>query len=141
METTTTTTTLVEHLGGCHCGNVKYKVKAPSHNLIVYECNCSICTKKQNKHFIVPQANFTLLGESQAYLTTYRFNTNQAEHMFCCICGVQSFYKPRSNPDGFGIMPHCIDSNTIVSTRSVFWDGQHWEESYEKDQLIKSLSK
>jgi len=138
---TSTNNDLVEHTGGCHCGNVKYRVKAPSHNLIVYDCNCSICKKKQNKHFIVPKANFTLLGESQSYLTTYKFNTNQAEHMFCRVCGVQSFYRPRSNPDGFGIMPHCIDSNTIVSTINMFWDGQNWEKSFEQDQLIKSLSK
>ena len=28
----------VEHFGGCHCGKVKYKVLAPSHDLIVYNC-------------------------------------------------------------------------------------------------------
>lgn len=35
-------------------------------------------------------------------VTTYTFNTHTAKHMFCKICGVQSFYTPRSNPDGFG---------------------------------------
>ena len=28
----------VEHFGGCHCGKVKFKVLAPAHNLIVYDC-------------------------------------------------------------------------------------------------------
>jgi len=35
-------------------------------------------------------------------LTTYTFNTHQAKHTFCRTCGVQSFYQPRSNPDGYG---------------------------------------
>jgi hypothetical protein len=89
----------------------------------------------------VPEANFTLLEESKSYLTTYKFNTNRAEHIFCRVCGVQSFYRPRSNPDGYGIMPHCIDSNTILSTKTMTFNGQNWEQSYEQDQLIKSLSK
>lgn len=35
-------------------------------------------------------------------LTTYTFNTHRAQHTFCKTCGVQSFYTPRSNPDGYG---------------------------------------
>ena len=132
---------LVEHRGGCHCGKVRFTVIAPSHNLLVYECNCSICTKKQNKHFIVPQSQFTLLEDSQAYLSTYKFNTEQAEHIFCKVCGVQSFYRPRSNPDGYGIMPHCIDSQTILSIKNMFFDGENWEQSYKNDETIKKLSK
>jgi hypothetical protein len=58
--------------------------------------------KKQNKHFIVPHSRFNLMQGSEA-LTTYTFNTHQAKHVFCKICGVQSFYQPRSNPDGYGM--------------------------------------
>lgn len=63
--------------------------------------SCSICDMKQNHHFIVPESKFELVsGETE--LSTYRFNTKMAEHTFCSICGVQSFYTPRSNPDGRG---------------------------------------
>ena len=31
-----------------------------------------------------------------------------SRHRFCSVCGVQSFYRPRSNPDGVGVVPHCI---------------------------------
>ena len=132
---------LVEHTGGCHCGKVKFRVKAQATNLIVYDCNCSICVKKQNRHFIVPKANFTLEKESEQYLSVYKFNKMRAEHIFCRICGVQSFYKPRSNPDGFGVMPHCINSNTILSIDLKRFNGQDWEHSYEQDKIIKNLSK
>ncbi len=81
---------LTEVSGGCHCGAVRFKVKAPRH-VVVWDCDCSICLMKKNAHFIVPSKNFCLVsGESDLQL--YTFNTRQAKHYFCKICGVQSFY-------------------------------------------------
>uniref|UniRef100_A0A8D0G9Z0 CENP-V/GFA domain-containing protein n=1 Tax=Sphenodon punctatus TaxID=8508 RepID=A0A8D0G9Z0_SPHPU len=51
---------LVKHAGGCHCGAVRFEVWA-SADLHVFDCNCSICVKKQNRHFIVPATRFELL--------------------------------------------------------------------------------
>ena len=49
----------------------------------------------------MPASCFMIVqGEDQ--LSTYTFNTHQAKHTFCKICGVQSFYIPRSNQDGVG---------------------------------------
>merc|ERR1719309_293953 len=127
--------TVVEHVGSCHCGAVKWRVMAPS-DLTVIDCTCSICTMKQNHHFIVPESNFQLLS-GETNLTTYRFNTRQARHTFCSTCGVQSFYRPRSNPDGMGVAPHCITSKTVTSITTVKFDGQNWEQSFEKDLQIK----
>ena len=63
--------------------------------------SCSICAMKSNLHFVVPSSKFRLIKGSES-LQTYTFNTHKAKHMFCKICGVQSFYIPRSNPDGYG---------------------------------------
>ena len=66
-------------------------------------CSCSVCLMKQNHHFIVPKAKFTLIrGGEDGKLKTYTFNTKKAQHKFCAKCGVQSFYVPRSNQDGYG---------------------------------------
>ncbi|KAK6012236.1 S-(hydroxymethyl)glutathione synthase [Ostertagia ostertagi] len=70
------------------------------------------------------------------HLITYTFNTHQAKHKFCRICGVQSFYVPRSNPDSIGIMPHCIDSPTVKELRFTAFDGEHWEEEMQKKAPI-----
>ena len=56
---------------------------------------------KQNHHFIVPKANFRMV-KGKDFIKTYAFNSHKAQHMFCSICGVQSFYIPRSNQDGYG---------------------------------------
>ena len=64
---------------------------------------------KQNHHFIVPKEKFELLsGEGIGKLTTYTFHTKQAKHTFCSKCGVQSFYIPRSNQNGYGKSLKCF---------------------------------
>ncbi|CAB1316410.1 unnamed protein product [Coregonus sp. 'balchen'] len=101
----------VKHTGACHCGAVRFEVWN-SPELIVFDCE--ICTKKQNYHYIVPKNQFTLL-KGMDNLTTYTFNTHAAMHTFFRTCGVQSFYTPRSNPDGDDIAPHCSDPGTVRS--------------------------
>uniref|UniRef100_A0A914BXS1 CENP-V/GFA domain-containing protein n=1 Tax=Acrobeloides nanus TaxID=290746 RepID=A0A914BXS1_9BILA len=122
------------HEGSCHCDAVKWTCKAPS-IIEAIQCNCSICKKKQNHHFIVAKENFQLLqGEDK--LTYYRFNTGVAKHPFCSVCGVQSFYMPRSNPDSVAIMPHCIDSDTVKEVRYKSYDGQNWEQTIQTNQPV-----
>ncbi|KAJ7997089.1 hypothetical protein DPEC_G00225300 [Dallia pectoralis] len=128
----------VKHTGGCHCGTVRFEVWNSPH-LIVVNCDCSICTKKQNHHFIVSKNKFTLL-QGLDNLTTYTFNTHNAKHTFCKTCGVQSFYTPRSNPNGYGIAPHCLDPGTVLSLTVEKFCGQKWEESMENHPTIKSRS-
>ncbi|KAL4608781.1 centromere protein V [Arapaima gigas] len=129
----------VRHTGGCHCGSVRFQVFSSPH-LRVFNCDCSVCTMKQNRHFIVPQKQFTLLQGSES-LTTYTFNTHVAKHTFCKKCGVQSFYTPRSNPDGYGVAPHCLDQGTVHSITVEDFCGQKWEESMQKHQTIRNMSK
>ncbi|XP_059173466.1 centromere protein V-like [Physella acuta] len=125
----------VEHHGGCHCGAVRFKVIAPE-KVDVFSCNCSICLKKQNFHFIVPKDSFTLL-QGKSNLTTYTFNTHKAKHTFCKTCGVQSFYTPRSNQDGIGVMPHCLDPGTLKSYNMKKFDGSNWEKSFRQSNISK----
>ncbi|XP_035639077.1 centromere protein V-like isoform X1 [Oncorhynchus keta] len=129
----------VKHTGACHCGAVRFEVWN-SPDLLVFDCDCSICTKKQNRHFIVPKIQFTLL-QGWDHLTTYTFNTHAAKHTFCRICGVQSFYTPRSNPDGYGVAPHCLDTGTVRSVTVEKFCGKKWEESMQNHQTIKGMSK
>lgn len=113
------------HTGGCHCGRVRFQVIAPAH-LDVSECNCSICNKVGFLHLIVPAERFKLLSGGEA-LTTYTFNTGVAKHLFCSICGVKSFYVPRSHPDGISVNARCIDEGSVESMSVRPFDGRDWE--------------
>jgi hypothetical protein len=90
-----------------------------------------MCAKTGYLHFIVPQARFEVVS-GRELLTSYRFNTGVAEHLFCKICGIKSFYVPRSHPDGISVNARCLDASTIRSLRVTEFDGAHWEESVAK---------
>jgi hypothetical protein len=113
-------------VGGCHCGRVKFAVAAPA-DIEASECNCSICTKSGFLHLIVPKSRFTLLQGSEA-LVCYAFNTGVARHLFCGICGIKSFYVPRSNPDGYSVNVRCLEPGTVRQLKIKRFDGRHWEE-------------
>lgn len=121
---------MVTHTGGCHCGRVRFEVIAPTHPQ-VSECNCSICSKAGYLHLVVPADRFKLLSGGDA-LATYSFNTHTARHLFCSVCGIKSFYVPRSHPDGFSVNARCIDSGTIEALTITPINGRNWEQEYPK---------
>ena len=136
--TTTITPNFVTHTGHCHCGNVKFEVDTLTPDIIVWDCNCSICRLKRNVHFIIPSSQFRLLTPL-SNMTLYQFNTKVAKHYFCSTCGVQAYYHPRSNPDGVAITLNCITSTNIKTVTTKFYDGIHWEDAYQQTG-IKSQS-
>lgn len=115
----------VWHQGGCHCGAVRFQVRAPA-SAPVTRCNCSICTMTGFLHLIVAAEDFTLLAGAEM-LTEYRFGTRRARHLFCRRCGVKSFYHPRSHPEGVSVNVHCLDPGSFTPERIEEFDGRDWE--------------
>jgi hypothetical protein len=121
-------TRMVTHRGGCHCGRVRFEVVAPA-KIAVSDCNCSICSKTGYLHLIVPAERFKLLSGADA-LCTYTWNTGTAKHHFCSVCGVKSFYVPRSHPDGFSVNARCLDEGTVEEMTVRHTNGREWEKQY-----------
>ena len=119
---------MIKHSGGCHCGRVRFELTAPA-AIHVNECNCSMCSKSGYLHLIVPAERFKLLSGEDA-LSTYTFNTGTARHLFCSVCGVKSFYVPRSHPDGFSVNARCLDDGTVESMTIEQTNGREWEKQY-----------
>ncbi len=111
--------------GGCHCGAVRFQVHLPQ-VVEAQSCNCSICAKTGFLHIIVPERRFRL-SEGARALSTYVFNTGVARHLFCRICGVKSFYRPRSNPEGWSINARCLDEVDALTLKIKPFDGMNWE--------------
>ncbi len=130
---------MIPHIGGCHCGRVRFEVMAPS-NISVVDCNCSMCSKSGYLHLIVPKSRFRLL-QGEDVLTTYTFNTGVAKHIFCSICGVKSFYVPRSHPDGYSVNARCLDPGTVEAMTIEPFNGSEWESSIAKVEKHSSMDK
>ena len=112
--------------GGCHCGTVRFEVRVPD-EVEVQACNCSICHMTGYLHLIVPKSDFRLLAGEDT-LQTYVFNTGTAKHLFCSVCGIKSFYVPRSHPDGYSVNFRCLDAEDFCSVLTTEFDGRNWEQ-------------
>ena len=119
----------MEATGGCHCGAVRFRAELPKPPVPALDCNCSMCGKTGFLHVMVPHEDFTLESGEDA-LTSYRFGTGSAEHLFCGRCGVKSFYQPRSHPDCWSVNARCLDGDVELAIESI--DGRNWEEAARK---------
>jgi hypothetical protein len=112
--------------GGCHCRRVRFVVHADLATATV--CNCSMCTMKGYVHVIVPPADFELLS-GRDDLSTYEFDTRVAQHHFCRVCGIHSFYVPRSDPDKIDVNVRCLDGVDLEALEVSTFDGRNWEQA------------
>jgi hypothetical protein len=113
--------------GGCHCGQVRFEAQVPQ-AVEVLDCNCSICSMTGFRHLIVPHEDFRLLSGAPL-LTSYRFGTGAAEHLFCSVCGIKSFYQPRSHPEAWSVNLNALDDTSGLCLAIRAFDGRNWEKA------------
>ena len=117
---------MIEAYGGCHCGAVRFVAQLPDPPVAALKCNCSICSMTGFIHIIVPHSDFTLERGADR-LASYRFGSGTAEHLFCSVCGVKSFYQPRSHPEAWSVNACCLDERPELKIE--LFDGRDWEKS------------
>lgn len=114
---------MTTHQGGCQCGKVRYTVEVELDNLIA--CNCSRCGKLGSVLAFAPASVFSLeRGEDS--LTEYRFNSHKISHLFCEICGIESFGRG-VGPDGSemaAINVRCLDDVDVFALKPRPFDGK-----------------
>ncbi|GAB5481215.1 MAG: GFA family protein [Parasphingorhabdus sp.] len=121
---------MIDVAGGCHCGAVRFAAQAEAQPEML-DCNCSICARTGFLHLFIPHDQFDLLqGESD--LTSYKFGSGEADHLFCRHCGIKSFYQPRSHPDCWSVNYNCLDAGHDLEPKITKFDGQNWAASKAK---------
>jgi hypothetical protein len=113
-------------------------VTAPA-EITVSDCNCSICRKSGYLHLTITKEQFRLISGEDS-LTTYQWNTGTAKHMFCKVCGVKSFYVPRSHPDGYSVNARCFDDGTVETLSIEPFNGQNWEVEQAKLRAVDAAN-
>jgi hypothetical protein len=115
--------------GGCHCKKVRFEAEVPG-AVQVLDCNCSICAATGFRHLIVAHGDFRLVSGRDA-LTSYRFGSGAAEHLFCATCGVKSFYQPRSHREAWSVNLNALDDARALTITAIAFDGRNWEQAHE----------
>lgn len=109
-----------KYTGGCHCGAVRFEVETDLSRVI--SCNCSHCHQKGLLLNFVDKEAFTLLSGKE-HLTEYLFNKKTIQHLFCAICGVQSFGQGVTFPK-VAINVRCLDDVEVESLTITPYNGK-----------------
>ena len=94
--------------GSCHCGVVRFEVTLPDGFGTIKRCNCSICRMRGAVAASAPLGGVRIIA-GEDVLTSYRFNTEIAEHFFCSKCGIYTHHQRRSNTNEYAVNVACLD--------------------------------
>ena len=111
------------HTGGCQCGTVRYEASFELGKVMA--CNCSRCGRIGSLFSFVPASDFLLISGDDD-LQDYQFNTNVIHHLFCKICGIESFARG-VGPDGaemVAINARCLDDVDVGALEITEIDGR-----------------
>jgi hypothetical protein len=92
----------------CHCGAVKFRVNLTDGFNTIRRCTCSLCRMRGAVAVSADLGGVEIL-EGADNLASYRFNTGEAQHFFCRICGIYTHHQRRSNPYQFGVNVACLE--------------------------------
>jgi len=113
----------MQYQGSCHCGEVRFKVDVDLSHPIT--CNCSYCSRRGSILAFTPAENFEL-EQGEEKLTEYLFNTEKIEHLFCSVCGMESFSRG-ATPDGtkmVAVNVRCLEGVNLDALQPTQVDGR-----------------
>ncbi|WP_260925700.1 GFA family protein [Novosphingobium sp. 9] len=96
------------HGGQCHCGAVRFEATLSDGFRSIRRCTCSYC-RMRGAVAVSAEMGGVKIIEGEDVLTSYRFNTREAEHFFCSRCGIYTHHQRRSNPNQYGVNVACLD--------------------------------
>lgn len=96
------------HIGQCHCGAVRFEAALTDGFNTIRRCTCSYCRMRGAIAVSADLGGIRFL-QGQDNLTSYRFNTGEAQHFFCSTCGIYTHHQRRSNPNQYGINVACLE--------------------------------
>ncbi|TNV19444.1 GFA family protein [Buttiauxella sp. B2] len=102
----------------CHCGAVAFTVELSDGLNTARRCNCSFCRMRGAIAVSAPLSGIEIT-KGKDKLTEYRFNTQEAVHFFCSVCGIYTFHQRRSNPEQYGVNVACLEGVSPFDFSSV----------------------
>ncbi len=100
-----------EASGGCHCGNIRYRLmsEVPIGDWAARYCSCGFCTRHGAQYASHPSATLVVSTKAGSKLGTYRFATASADFCFCSLCGVLTYLSSEIDGRTYGL----VNVNTL----------------------------
>lgn len=110
--------------GSCHCGAVHYDVTLDLEQPVLL-CNCSICSRSGTMLTFVPTEQFHL-NKGDGNLTSYKFNKQVIDHLFCKTCGIKSFAfgVGRDGKPMAAVNARCLEGVDVTKLKVHHYDGK-----------------
>jgi hypothetical protein len=115
-----------QHKASGHCGAVELLLTLPNGLVDPHRCDCSICRRKAAAVATVPLQNLKLV-KGEDVLTLYQFDSKEAKHYFCSVCGIYTHHQRRSNPNEYSINIGCLEGGQPDTTNRS--SGLRWHQS------------
>jgi len=80
----------MDHLGGCHCGNihVRLRLSKPPEDNPLRACTCSFC-RSHSPRIVADREGFVeVWADDWSLVENYRFGTRTCDFLICRRCGV-----------------------------------------------------
>src|SRR5579859_6078065 len=125
QENTPESSAVKKHVGGCHCGAVRYEVHVDA--AAGSRCNCSICTKTAAVGGIMKPEAFALVSGAES-LSEYVWGHKVSRRFFCKHCGIHCFARGHLKElggDYVSVNFNTLDDFDPAAAKVVYWDGRH----------------
>ena len=109
---------MTKYIGSCHCGGVRFEVDTDRPLGPYFRCNCSLCSRKGAVIGAAPRSALTVVT-GQALISTYMWNTHEAQHYFCKVCGIYTHHVMRGQTQTVGLNMACIEGFDVSAHGSV----------------------
>lgn len=108
--------------GGCQCGRIRYRVKAPLPP--AYACHCGDCKKQSASAFSMsvrmPFERLDVSGEVAVY-ETRAFSGKRKLACFCGNCGTRLWHRPAEDSAWVTLKAGTLDDAALISPRGHLW--------------------
>jgi hypothetical protein len=80
----------MQHDGGCHCGNlrVRLRLSMPPAESELRACACTFCRAHAARTIADPSGLAEITARDWSRVEPYRFGTRTADYLICSTCGV-----------------------------------------------------
>lgn len=109
----------------CHCGHIQLEVDEAEIG-IVYECNCSICTRSGFLHWYVEPEKVRYLNQGHG-VSTYVWRTLSGGQHFCPNCGTAVYRSSTQYPPPLSINARCIEGVNVATLTIQQLDGRSYD--------------
>ena len=113
---------MTKYLGGCHCGGVRFEITTEQPLGPYFKCNCSLCSRKNAVMGAAPRSALTVIAGDEL-ISTYAWNTREAQHYFCKVCGIYTHHVMRGATDRVGVNMACIEGMDVYAVGEVVVGG------------------